>query len=144
MHSKLMLGFTLTVVAIATLAAACNDGGGGDGSPQPSPTYATKVEDAPIDELDVLILESFPVQYNLRIVSGLPSGCHQFDKAGITGRSGSEITVRVTNTVPGDPNMACTMIYGMHESTVSLGSDFTAGTTYTVRVNDKTTTFTAQ
>lgn len=145
MRTKLTLGLTLLALVFAVMSAACGDDGRTpDPDPVPAPTYAPKIEDAPIDQLEVLILESFPAQYNLRIVSGLPSGCHQFDKAEVTGRSDSEIEVRVTNTLPGDPNIACTAIYGTHESTVPLGSDFIAGATYTVRVNDKTTTFTAQ
>lgn len=94
---------------------------------------------APIDGLDVLIRESAPPQVSLKVMAGLPSGCarqhsHQVD------RSGETITVTVLNSVPtGDP--VCTMIYGTYELTIDLGSDFRAGTTYTVRVNDRTTTF---
>ena len=145
MHPICLRATALVMLALATMAAACGgDGSDPDRDPVPAPTYALKIEDAPIDGLDVLILESFPAQYNLRILSGLPSGCHQFDRSEITSRNGEEIAVRVTNTVPGDPDVACTAIYGTHESTVPLGSDFIGGTTYTVRVNDKTTTFTAQ
>ena len=36
--------------------------------------------------------------------------------------------------------MACTAIYGMYELNINLGSDYTPGQTYTVRVNDKTVT----
>ena len=100
--------------------------------------------DAPIDELEVLVLESFPVQYNLRIVSGLPSGCAEFDNAEITARSGNQIIVRVTNTLPDDPNIACTAIYGTKETTLALGTDFASGQTYTVKVNDTSVDFTAQ
>ena len=78
------------------------------------------------------------------ITSGLPSGCAVFDKAEVTSRSGNTITVRVTNTVPDDPNVACTAIYGTKETTVGLGSDFTSGETYTVNVNDKSIDFAAQ
>jgi hypothetical protein len=46
--------------------------------------------------------------------------------------------------MPADPNAICTAIYGMHESTVELGSDLVSGTQYTVRANDKELTFTAQ
>jgi inhibitor of cysteine peptidase len=134
----------LAVGAAASMAAACGEDSPANDAGSPTPTADTRLEDAPIDELEILILESFPVQYNLRIVSGLPSGCAVFDKAEETGRSGNEITVRVTNTMPADPNIACTAIYGTHESTLGLGSDFTSGQVYTVRVNDKSTTFTAQ
>jgi hypothetical protein len=50
----------------------------------------------------------------------------------------------VTNTHPSDPDIACTAIYGMHESTVELGTDFASGGEYVVKVNDKELRFTAQ
>ncbi len=125
------------------MAASCDDDADGD-APPAKPTYATKSEEAPIDDLDILTLESFPPQYNLRIVSGLPSGCAVFDKAEETGRSGNTIAVRVTNTMPDDAEVACTAIYGTKETTLALGSDFTSGETYTVNVNDKSVHFTAQ
>jgi hypothetical protein len=113
-------------------------------TPSPATTPGRKIVDAPIDGLDVVVRESFPPQYAVTIVSGLPSGCAVFNAAEVTSRAGTEITIRVTNTEPDDPNLACTAIYGTHESTVELGSDFTSGVTYTVRVNDESIDFTAQ
>lgn len=139
---KRVLLALIPFLAIAALAATC--GGDDDREPPVTPTPGLKIVDAPIDGLDIIVRESFPPQYAVHIVSGLPSGCAKFDKAEVTGRSGNEITVHVTNTLPDDPNIACTAIYGTHESTVELGSDFTSGTTYTVRVNDKSVDFTAQ
>ena len=130
-------------VACSAIAASCDDEAGSTPSPGGS-WSAVRIEDAPIDDLEVLVLESFPVQYNLRIVSGLPSGCAVFDKAEVTGRSGNEVTVRVTNTLPDDPNVACTAIYGTKETTLALGTDFVSGMTYTVNVNGDTIGFTAQ
>jgi len=130
----------LALAAVTALAAVCReDGGTVDG-----PDYPTTVVDAPIDELDVLTLESFPPQYNVRILSGLPSGCARFHEASVTDRSGDVITIRVTNTTNADPDVACTAIYGTHESFVGLGSDFVSGRTYTVNVNGRSTTFIAQ
>ena len=78
------------------------------------------------------------------MVSGLPSGCAAFEDIEVV-RDGTTFTVTVTNTMPApDQNIACTMIYGYHESTVDLGSDLEPGTEYTVHVNDQTTTFVAQ
>ena len=49
----------------------------------------------------------------------------------------------VLNWMPaGSP--PCTMIYGSYVLNINLGSDFRPGTTYTVSVNDKKTTFVAQ
>src|SRR5690606_19490892 len=99
---------------------------------------------APIEEAEVRFLESFPVQHRLDIVSGLPSGCAAFERIDVE-RDGTTFTVSVVNTVPApDQQVACTMIYGMTENTVDLGSDLDAGTEYTVHVNDLTITFVAQ
>ena len=48
------------------------------------------------------------------------------------------------NTVPIDKRIACTQVYGLHETTVELGTDFVTGTHYVVRVNDRTIEFNAQ
>ena len=71
-------------------------------------------------------------------------GPGRFGMAEETGRDGTTITIRVTHTMPADPETVCTAIYGYHESTVELGTDFVSGTEYTVKVNDKETTFTAK
>lgn len=141
MH-RLVVSACVLVLGVLALGARCEENGE---EPPGTPARSGRiVVDAPIDGLEVLILESFPVQYHLRIVSGLPSGCAEFEKAEIIGRGGSEITVRVTNTLPDDPNIACTAIYGTKETTLPLGTDFVAGETYMVMVNDTVEEFTAQ
>jgi len=98
---------------------------------------------APIDGLEILILESFPVQYLLNVQAGLPSGCAEQYKHEVE-RAGDVITVTVLNSLPTATDIACTAIYGMYELNIDLGSDFESGETYTVLVNDEETTFTAQ
>jgi hypothetical protein len=117
--------------------------GGGSGGETPVPPDR-RLDLAPIDELDLIIRESFPPQYAVRIVSGLPSGCALFHAAVLEPRQANTFTIRVQNTLPADANVACTAIYGMHESIVELGSDLTPGADYVVRVNDKELAFTAQ
>lgn len=124
-----------------------------DGTPAPTETQAPgdgganveRVEElAPIEEINVLFLESFPVQYRLDVTSGLPSGCAAFESIEVE-QDGTTFNVTVLNTMPApDQDVACTMIYGYHESTVDLGTGLESGTEYTVNVNDKTTTFVAQ
>jgi hypothetical protein len=116
--------------------------------PTPTPTGPAPLlppdrhpEPAPIDGLDISIAESFPPQYFLHIEAGLPSGCAE-KYAHFVSRAGDVITVSVQNSLPKDA--ICTAIYGMYELNLNLGSDFVSGKTYTVNVNDKTITFTAQ
>ncbi len=98
--------------------------------------------DAPIDGAEVQTLESFPPQYMLHVTAGLPNGCAQ-QGGWEASRSGTTITVKVYDTMP-TGQVACTMIYGDYDLNIPLGSDYASGQQYTVQVNDKTVTFTAQ
>lgn len=133
--------FTIAAIAIMLAGVACIPGKSGGGN---TPDDARKVVDAPIDGIEILTRESFPPGYTAHITSGLPSGCAQFSQAVITGREGNTITISVTNTLPADDRIACTAIYGYHETNLDLGQDFKSGETYTVHVNDKTKSFVAQ
>lgn len=124
-------------------SAGGNGGGSSSGGPGVPGNPSTAPELAPIDALDLMIRESFPPQYALTIQSGLPSGCASYDRTEVT-REGDVITVEVWNQVVNDPAVSCTMIYGIHQQVVELGTDFTSGVTYTVRVNGEELTFTAQ
>jgi hypothetical protein len=92
--------------------------------------------------VDILVRESFPPQYGLHVLAGLPSGCAKRFTHDVS-RDGTVITVRVLNTMP-TGMVACTMIYGTYELNIDLGSQFQSGVSYTVHVNDVTETFTAQ
>jgi hypothetical protein len=129
-----------SVVLVAVLATACASAtGGGPVSPSPSDRQAVP---APIDGLDIRVLESSPPQYVLSVRAGLPSGCAEKNRHELR-RSAEAVTVTVLNWMPaGTP--ICTMIYGSYELSINLGSDFRPGTTYKVSVNDKMTAFVAQ
>lgn len=124
------------VVAVGVLAMART---GGAWLPAPAGRHTVA---APIDGLDIRVMESSPPQYMLHIGAGLPGGCAKQDSHAVS-RVGDTIRVTVLNSMPaGDP--PCTMIYGSYELNINLGTDFVSGSTYTVHVNDKATTFTAQ
>jgi hypothetical protein len=128
------------VVLVAAWAAACaSTTGGGPLAPSPPARQAVP---APIDGLDVRVLESSPPQYVLSVRAGLPSGCAEKNRHELR-RSAETVVVTVLNWMPAG-NQACTLIYGSYELSIDLGSDFRRGTTYQVNVNDKTTTFVAQ
>jgi hypothetical protein len=91
---------------------------------------------APIESVEILVLESSPEQYIVQVISGLPSGCASFSHTEVT-RDGTDIKIDVYNTVPAPGELiACTEIYGLHDENVVLGSDFERDTEYTVLVND--------
>jgi hypothetical protein len=137
----LIFGIAL-LVAIPAIAMTRNDDGGGDQAGSPAPAGQTK-QPAPIEDVEILIQESMPPGYVARVTYGLPNGCAR--PGGFTvDRQGDRINVEVHILMPADPNVVCTMIYGTDTHNISLGSDFTSGQTYTVRVNDRTETFTAQ
>lgn len=106
--------------------------------PPPAPGNPPPIEleeaVAPIEEVELVIAESNPPQYMLNIVSGLPSGCAKFNEYDVV-RDGTGIDVTVTNLRPAPGQaVACTAIYGYHDGTVNLGSDFGTEETYTVSV----------
>lgn len=124
----------LGATALLAIAAAALSAG-----PGTTPPEGRRTVPAPIDGLEVVMRGSAPPQVSLKITAGLPGGCAQAHSHQLT-RSGNAFIVTVLNSMPtGD--VACTMIYGSYELTVDLGSDFAPGSTYTVQVNDKSTTF---
>lgn len=98
---------------------------------------------APIESVEVRVAESFPPQYFLDIVSGLPSGCATFDRYDVS-RAGDAIEVKVWNRIEAPQDGACTTIYGTTKHAIALGADFQPGRTYTVHANAATKMFVAQ
>jgi hypothetical protein len=96
---------------------------------------------APIHEVKTFIMKSNPPQIGVYIKGGLPDGCTTVNNIEIT-REGNTVNLKVTVQRPKDK--ACPAIYTYFERDVNLGSGFTFGTTYTLRVNDYTTTFVYQ
>ena len=97
-----------------------------------------EVQPAPIHEVTVSIAKSNPSQMIVYIKGGLPDGCTTFNGLDVD-RSDNTVSISVTTRHP--KNKSCPAIYGFFEQTVNLGSDFAAGQTYTLQVNDYVTTF---
>ena len=107
----------------------------------------TFIAESPIESVDVAILESYPPQYMLSVVSGMlrGSGCSQFNGYEIRRKESNRIDVVVTHHQIADPDVVCTADYPTVETQVPLGSDFEPGAEYTISVNsDTTTSFAAQ
>ena len=132
---RLVVAAALSLAVILLIGAVAVASGRGEATPAPGRQTVA----APIDDVQVVIRESNPPQVTLNVKAGLPSGCAQRESHSVS-RTGDTFTVRVLNSMP-TGNVACTMIYGTYELNIDLGRDFRAGGTYTVNVNDKTTTF---
>ncbi|MDP3062845.1 MAG: hypothetical protein Q8O40_06510 [Chloroflexota bacterium] len=98
---------------------------------------------APIESVEVLIMESFPVKYALVVDSGLPESCISFGGYRLA-RDGDTIRVEMINWKPSDPGVACAEVYGAVKTTIPLGREFESGRTYAIVVNDVTEIFVAQ
>jgi hypothetical protein len=120
-----------------------DNNGGSQQTDDPQANGDTQVVLAPIESVEVVIAESFPPQYFLHVVSGLPSGCARFNDYTVE-RAGDVITVTITNLMPADDDVVCTAIYGFKEHNIAIGSDFTSGATYTLLVNGASSEFVAQ
>ncbi len=93
---------------------------------------------APIHEVEIYFMESYPVQVGVHIKGGLRDGCTTFNDIEIT-REGNDVNIKVTVQHP--IGVDCPAVYKYFEENINLGSDFTVGTTYTLNVNDYSTTF---
>jgi len=93
---------------------------------------------APIHEVQVYFMESFPVQVGVHIKGGLKDACTTFHDTVVT-REGNTLNIKVTTQRPKDA--ICSEVYGFFEENLNLGSNFTQGSTYILNVNDYTTTF---
>ena len=107
------------------------------------PSTAVVLERAPIESLDLRVAESAPPQHFIDVTSGLPNGCAHFYGYQFV-RAGSTITVTVWNTMPADIRAACTMQYAVTVHAIPLGASLVSGRQYTLRINDKDTTFIAR
>jgi len=93
---------------------------------------------APIHEVDVYIMESHPEQIGVHIRGGLSDGCTTFHGLTVS-REGNVVNIEVTVQRP--KGVDCPAVYNYFEQNVNLGTDFAFGTTFTLNVNDYTTTF---
>ncbi|MGC9467377.1 MAG: hypothetical protein ACP5HS_02180 [Anaerolineae bacterium] len=93
---------------------------------------------APIDSVEVVLLESFPVQAEAVAKGNLPDGCTELAEASVA-REGNRFTVVLPTTRPADA--VCTEALAPYEVTIPLDvKGLTAGS-YTVDVNGVTASF---
>jgi hypothetical protein len=94
---------------------------------------------AMVETVDVLMLESFPVQVQVAVSGNLPDACTFIDEV-ITQQSGN--TFRVAVTTIRQPGVACAQVVTPFEETVPLEVEGLPAGTYEVSVNGVTGSFT--
>lgn len=85
-----------------------------------------------IDEVQPLIMESYPPQIAVRVIGYQPDGC-DFPVHVDQIRDGNTIYVEIYRIVPQD--VMCTMIVKRYDETIHLSGAFSAGQNYTIFVN---------
>lgn len=145
-RSFLQIGILLLIAA--AIVTACG------GQPTATPTAPPPAVEPPsggtvrgeaiVDAIDILILESFPVQVQVLARGYLPDGCTQIDTVSQIDGVGQEpgdqaFTVTITTIRPADA--ICTQALVPFEETFSLDVYGLPAGTYTVDVNGVTGTF---
>ena len=125
------------------LLAACNQNSAEPtalpGEQTPTTPAAEIIGEAQVDNVQVLLLESFPVQVNVIAKGNLPDGCTAIDKIDQT-RQANTYLVTITTRRPGDA--ACTEQLTPFEEVISLQVDNLPAGNYTVNVNGALGAFT--
>ncbi|MCA9921435.1 MAG: hypothetical protein KC421_03635 [Anaerolineales bacterium] len=143
--------FILFSLCTLVILAGCNGEEPAPATPSPdtavstdtTPTASTPAEPvtgpAVVDSIEVLILESFPVQINVRVRGVLADGCTVIDEVN-TNRSGSGFNVNITTRR--ETGQTCTEAQVPYEELVPLDVAGLPAGTYTVNVNGITGSFT--
>lgn len=112
---------------------------GSTGATTPTPTGLLVTGTAVVEDIDILILESFPVQVHVVARGYTPDGCTEIDQALVERQ---DDTFRVTITTVRPANVACIDIIRPFEQTIPLDVLGLPAGTYSVDVNGVRGTFT--
>jgi inhibitor of cysteine peptidase len=132
----------MSLLAVLGLAlAACQSG-----TPTPTPTGDGQDpitgQEATVESLQVMILESFPVQVHVLVSGYLPDGCVTLADISAE-REGETFLLTLTTTRPGG-DVACTEALVPFEETVPLDVTGLPAGEYTVLAGELAETFTLQ
>ncbi|MBP7689182.1 MAG: hypothetical protein KA765_14795 [Thermoflexales bacterium] len=107
-------------------------------SPVQPPTRDTIIEPIQIDQVEIRIAESFPVQVFAHVTGVIGDGCSSVLPAEQK-REGNTVTVTINRQRPAEA--MCTQIAKLYDENIRLSGDFPPGE-YTLKVNAVTQTFT--
>jgi inhibitor of cysteine peptidase len=129
-----------SVVLLLALLAACGPAGEPTATTAPSSDDKNQVPGtAQVDSIDILILESFPVQIHVVAKGHLPDSCTTVGEIAEE-RDGDTFRVTIATTRP--EGKSCAQVLTPFEETIALDVYGLDAGTYTVDVNGVTGTFT--
>ena len=132
---------------VGSLLAACSGDNGGQSVGTPTPVQSsgagTATGDvitgqAPVDSVEVVMLESFPVQVQLNVKGNLPDSCTTLDQVNQS-RDGNTFNVTIITKRPA--GAMCATVVTPYEKNIPLDVAGLKAGTYTVNVNNATQTF---
>ena len=126
----------LSLGIFLVLLTACQVGAGGDSDPSATPEWLTG--QAEVESLEVLILESFPVQVQVVARGSLPDGCTTIESASIS-REGTSFTDIISTERPAEA--ICTDVLISFERVIPLDVEGLLAGEYSVSVNEVTAFF---
>jgi inhibitor of cysteine peptidase len=118
----------------------------GDDTPLPStpvPDQKATLGQANVERIEILKLESFPVQVNVVAMGNLPDGCTEIDEI-YQWRDMDTHTLNVEITTRRPADAMCTLALVPFEETIELDVYALPAGTYTVNVNGVADTFTLE
>ena len=134
-NSRLLQGVSVGVLLVAVLAA-CGTSQAGE-----TPSGEVVYGDADVEEVEVLLMESFPIQVAVIARGNLPDGCTEIDDVQTSFDEESK-TFSVEITTVRDPDAVCTQALVPFEERIELDVRGLPAGTYTVDVNGVRETFT--
>jgi hypothetical protein len=124
------------LLTLLLLLAACNQPAqGGAATPTPEEPVSEEVVG---ESIDIVILESFPVQVHAIVRGSLPDACSFVERID-QGREGNAFQIEMA--IARHPNMRCAPQATPFEETVPLDVHGLSAGTYTVTAHGATTTF---
>jgi len=138
-RSQTLSWLTVGLLLLSVVVAGC--GGPADASEKPLPDKSDPSDLARVDEIQLQIMESFPVQVAVIASGNLSDGCTEIDEINQTfDDETNTFSVKITTDRPADA--MCTQALVPFEERISLEVQGLPAGTYTVDVNGVTDTFT--
>ncbi len=122
----------MSLILTGLLISACQ--------PSQATEEYTYGKNATVESLEVMILESFPVQVEVQVSGYLPDGCTELDEITVE-QEGQDFILTVHTRRP-TGEIACTQALVAFEETVALDVEGLEAGTYTVIAQEQQATFT--